>query len=75
VSKEVVLVSGARTPMTEWIGGKRGDGKPGGALASVSAIDLGAIAAKGARERSGVPAEAVDHVIMGTAMQTSGDAI
>jgi len=41
--KEIVIVSGARTPMTEWIGGKRGDGLPGGALASVSAIELGAI--------------------------------
>ncbi|MEO6463409.1 MAG: hypothetical protein ABIP29_10070, partial [Candidatus Eisenbacteria bacterium] len=69
--KEIVIVDGARTPMAEWIGGKRGDGKPGGALASVSAIDLGVIAAKGALERSGVPAEAVDHVIMGNAMQTS----
>ena len=73
--REIVIVDGARTPMTEWIGGKRGDGKPGGALASVTAIDLGAIAAKAALERSGVPAEAVDHVIMGNAMQTSGDAI
>ena len=74
-NREIVIVDGARTPMAEWIGGKRGDGKPGGALAAVSAIDLGAIAARGALERSGVPAEAVDHVIMGNAMQTSGDAI
>ena len=75
MSKEVVLVSGARTPMTEWIGGKRGDGKPGGALASVSAIDLGAIAAKEALRRANVPATDVDHVIMGNALQTSGDAL
>jgi acetyl-CoA acetyltransferase family protein len=74
-SREILIVGGARTPMAEWIGGKRGDGKPGGALASVSAIDLGAIAAKAALERSGVPADAVGHVIMGNAMQTSGDAI
>jgi acetyl-CoA acyltransferase 2 len=73
--REILIVGGARTPMAEWIGGKRGDGKPGGALASVSAIDLGAIAAKAALERSGVPADAVGHVIMGNAMQTSGDAI
>ena len=72
---ELVILGGARTPMTEWIGGKRGDGKPGGALASVSAIDLGAIAAKAALTRSHVPADAVDHVVMGNAMQTSGDAI
>jgi acetyl-CoA acetyltransferase family protein len=73
--KEIVILGGARTPMTEWNGGKRGDGKAGGALASVSAIDLGAIAAKAALTRSGVPADAVDHVVMGNAMQTSGDAL
>ena len=32
---DIVIVSGARTPMAEWIGGKRGDGLPGGALASL----------------------------------------
>jgi acetyl-CoA acyltransferase 2 len=74
-SADVVIVSGARTPMSEWVGGKRGDGLPGGALASISAIDLGAVAAKAAIERSGIPADAFDHVIMGNALQTSGDAI
>jgi len=73
--KEVVLISGARTPMTEWVGGKRGDGKPGGALASVSAIDLGAIAAKAAVERAGLEPADIQHVIMGNALQTSGDAL
>jgi acetyl-CoA acyltransferase 2 len=72
---DVVIVSGARTPMAEWIGGKRGDGLPGGALASVSALDLGAVAARAAIERAGVPAERFDHCIMGNALQTSGDAI
>jgi acetyl-CoA acyltransferase 2 len=72
---EVVIVSGARTPMAEWIGGKRGDGLAGGALAPVSAIDLGAAAAKAAIERSGIPAAAFDHVVMGNALQTSADAI
>lgn len=72
---DVVIVSGARTPMAEWIGGKRGDGLPGGALASVSALDLGAIAARAAIERAGVPAERFDHCVMGNALQTSGDAI
>ncbi|MBI5710524.1 MAG: acetyl-CoA C-acetyltransferase [Candidatus Eisenbacteria bacterium] len=61
--------------MAEWIGGKRGDGVPGGALASVSAIDLGAAAAKAAIERAGLPPGTIDHVIMGNAMQTSGDAL
>ena len=72
---EVVIVSGARTPMAEWIGGKRGDGQNGGALASVSAIDLGATACRAALDRADVPASQIDHVIMGNALQTSGDAI
>src|SRR5689334_24634625 len=72
---EVVIVSGARTPMAEWIGGKRGDGGNGGALAAVSALDLGAVAARAALERGGVPAARVDHVVFGNALQTSGDAL
>ena len=72
---EVVIVSGARTPMAEWIGGRRGDGQGGGALAPVSALDLGAVAAKAALERAGLPGERVDHVVMGNALQTSGDAL
>ena len=74
-SAEIVIVSGARTPMAEWIGGKRGDGLPGGALAAVSAIDLGAAAARGALQRAGIEPALIDHVVMGNAMQTSGDAI
>ena len=73
--EEVVIVNGARTPMTEWVGGRAGNGKPGGALKDVSAIDLGAVAAKAALERSRVPADAIDHVVMGNALQTSGDAL
>jgi acetyl-CoA acetyltransferase family protein len=72
---EIAIVAGARTPMAEWIGGKRGDGLAGGALASVSATELGAAAARAAIERAGVPAERIDHVVMGNAMQTSADAI
>ena len=72
---DIVIVSGARTPMAEWIGGKRGDGLPGGALASMSAIDLGAVAARGALERGLVAPETIDHVVMGNALQTSGDAL
>ena len=73
--EEVVIVNGARTPMAEWVGGRAGNGKPGGALKDVSAIDLGALAAKAALERSRVPADAIDHVVMGNALQTSGDAL
>src|SRR2546426_11612788 len=72
---EIVMVSGARTPMAEWVGGKRGDGLAGGALAPLSAIELGAAAARAAIERAGIPPERIDHVVMGNAMQTSGDAI
>src|SRR5438552_41646 len=75
VAQDIAIVSGARTPMAEWVGGKRGDGLPGGALAPVSAIELGAIAARAALERGGVPPERIDHVVMGNAMQTSSDAI
>jgi acetyl-CoA acetyltransferase family protein len=72
---EIVVLSGARTAMAEWIGGRRGDGQSGGALASLSAIELGAAAARAALERAGVPADRIDHVVMGNALQTSGDAI
>src|SRR5262245_56534822 len=72
---EVVIVNGARTPMTGWVGGRAGNGKPGGALKDVSAIDLGAITAKEALSRSKVPADAIDHVVFGNALQTSADAI
>jgi len=61
--------------MTEWVGGRAGNGKPGGALKDVSAIDLGAAASKAALERSNVPADLIDHVVMGNALQTSGDAL
>jgi acetyl-CoA acetyltransferase family protein len=73
--EEVVILNGARTPMTEWVGGRAGNGKQGGALKDVSAIDLGAVAAKAALERSKVPADILDHVVMGNALQTSGDAL
>ena len=73
--EEVVILNGARTPMTEWVGGRAGNGKPGGALKDVSAIDLGVVAAKAALERSNVPPDLLDHVVMGNALQTSGDAI
>jgi acetyl-CoA acyltransferase 2 len=72
---EIVVISGARTPMAEWIGGKRGDGQAGGALASISAIDLGAVASRAALSRAGLEPDRIDHVVMGNAMQTSGDAI
>lgn len=55
MSKEVVIVSAVRTPI----------GKFQGAMAPVSAIQLGTIAAKAAMERAGIRPEAVEEVIMG----------
>jgi len=58
--EEIVILNGARTPMTEWVGGRAGNGKQGGALKDFSAIDLGVIAAKAALERSKVPPDILD---------------
>lgn len=49
------IVAGARTPI----------GKLSGALASLSAADLGAVAIKAALERAGVSPDEVEHVLMG----------
>lgn len=54
-SNTVVIVSGARTPFGRLMGG----------LSSLSAPQLGAVAISGALEKGGVPAEAVDQVVMG----------
>jgi len=73
--EDVVIVGGARTPFCEWAGGKTGAGKSGGALASVSAQQLGAIAIQGALERTNTTPESVDHVVMGYALQTCSQSI
>ena len=75
MSSQCVILGGARTPMAEWVGGKTGAGERGGKFNKVSAIDLGVTAARAALERTGVPADKIDHVLMGNALQTSGDAI
>jgi len=75
VSRRYVILGGARTPLAEWAGGKTGSGAPGGRLKDISANALGAVAARGALERTGVDAGRIDHVIIGNALQTSGDAI
>src|SRR6266550_1936505 len=62
---EVFILGGARTPMTDYVG----------ALKDVCALELGAIAARGALEKTGVKAEWVDHAIFGNVLQTSADAI
>lgn len=64
-NKDIYLVEGARTAF----------GAFGGAFKDTSAIELGTVAAKSALERSGIPPDAVDHVIFGNVIQTSPDAI
>lgn len=56
---EAVIVAGARTPL----------GKMSGGLASLSAVDLGAHAIKGALDKAGVAPEAVEYVLMGQVLQ------
>ena len=75
MTEGAVVVGGARTPFCVWLGGKRGDGGPGGRLASVSAEQLGTVAIKGAMEKTGTDPGSVEHVVMGHALQTSGQAI
>jgi acetyl-CoA acetyltransferase family protein len=68
--KDVVIVGGARTPMCEY------SGTPGyGKLKDLSAIELGAHAAKAALERARIDPESIEHVVVGNALQTSADAI
>ncbi|MCL5053908.1 acetyl-CoA C-acetyltransferase [Ferrimicrobium acidiphilum] len=54
-----VIVSGARTPI----------GKLSGAVGSLTAMDLGAVAIKGALARAGLSPEAVEYVFMGHVLQ------
>jgi acetyl-CoA acetyltransferase family protein len=65
MSKDIYILGGARTPMAEYAG----------RLKDISALDLGAIAARAALERTGVKPEAVDHVVFGNVLQTSSDAV
>lgn len=59
--KEVYIVSAVRTPI----------GSFGGSLSSVPATQLGAIAIKGAVERSGIKPEDVNEVFMGNVLQAN----
>jgi len=54
-----VIVAGSRTPI----------GRFNGALASVSAAELGGVAIRGALERAGLTGSDVDYVIMGEVLQ------
>ncbi len=62
---DIAIVSGARTPF----------GRYCGKLKDFTAQELGAIAGKGAIERSGIDPKEFDHVVFGNAQQTSGDAL
>src|SRR5215813_4468860 len=62
---DIAIISGVRTPM----------GRYCGKLKEFTAMELGAVAAKGALERAGVDPKEVDHVVFGNAQQTSGDAL
>lgn len=59
MSKKIVLAGACRTAI----------GTMGGTLSTTSAVDLGTIVIKEALNRSGVPADAVDHVYMGCVIQ------
>ncbi len=63
--RDLVLVDGVRTPMGEF----------NGSLADLSAIELGAHAARALFERTGVDPAEIDHTVVGNALQTSADAI
>src|SRR5512134_322626 len=65
MTKDIYILGGARTPMAEYAG----------KLKDLSALELGAIAARAAMERTGVKPDAVDHVVIGNVMQTSSDAV
>ncbi len=59
MARDVVIVGAARTPI----------GAFQGALASLTAPQLGAVAIKAALERAGVKPDAVDQVVMGNVLQ------
>ncbi len=64
-TRDLVLLGGARTPMAEF----------GGSFAELSALELGAHAARAALARTGVDPAEIDHTVVGNALQTSGDAL
>ncbi|MEO8277321.1 MAG: thiolase family protein [Thermoanaerobaculia bacterium] len=63
--QDLVLIDGVRTPMAEF----------NGPFADLSAIELGARAAKALFERTGIDPAVVEHSVVGNALQTSADAI
>ena len=62
---DIAIVSGARTPF----------GRYCGKLKDFTAMELAAVASKGAIERAGIDPKEFDHSVFGNAQQTSGDAL
>ena len=60
--RDVFILSAVRTPI----------GKFGGSLASLTAADMGVVAAKAAMERAGVQPDQVEETIFGNARQAGG---
>ncbi len=63
--QDIAIVSGARTPMARYCG----------KLRDFTAMELGAVAARGAIDRAGMDPKEFDHAVFGNAQQTSGDAL
>ena len=61
---DVLILSALRTPI----------GKFGGVLSSLTAADMGVVAAQAAMERGGVEAAQIDETIFGCARQAGGAA-
>src|SRR5205807_2855942 len=60
--QDVYILSAVRTPI----------GKFGGSLASMTAADMGVVAAKSAIERAGIRPEHIEETIIGNARQAGG---
>ncbi|MCI0407866.1 MAG: acetyl-CoA C-acyltransferase, partial [Acidobacteria bacterium] len=65
MAREAWILGGARTPMAEYNGHFRG----------LTEVELGAVAARAALQRSGVNPAQIHHVVFGNALQTSGNAV
>ncbi len=59
MTKEVYIIAAVRTPIGAFMGG----------LSTISATELGAIAIKGAIEKSNLPVNLIDEVFMGNVLQ------
>jgi acetyl-CoA C-acetyltransferase len=59
MTKEIYIIAAVRTPIGAFMGG----------LSTVSATELGAIAIKGAIEKSNLPVNLIDEVFMGNVLQ------